>query len=84
VAALTRIYTWHMSTKRTLTPPQKKALIVLATIEFTAKLFALRDLQRRPDEQVRGSKRLWRMAMVINFFGPASYFVFGRRDATSG
>lgn len=66
-----------------LTPPQKKALLALAAIEFTAKLLALRDLHRRSDEQIRGSKRLWRMAMAINFFGPASYFAFGRRDGTS-
>jgi hypothetical protein len=72
-----------MQSTRALTPPQKKFLLALAAVEFAAKLFALRDIQRRPVDQVRGSKRLWRMAMAINFFGPASYFAFGRRDATS-
>lgn len=71
-----------MQSKRTLTPTQKKGLIALAAVEFMAKLLALRDLHRRSAEQVRGSKRLWRMALAINFFGPASYFAFGRRDAT--
>lgn len=71
-----------MSSRRTLTPSQKKVFIAIAAIEFTAKLFALRDIHRRPAEQVRGSKRLWRMAMAINFFGPASYYAFGRRDGT--
>lgn len=68
-----------MQNKRELSPIQKKALIVAATLEFTAKLLALRDIHRRPADAIRGSKRLWRMALVINFFGPAGYFMFGRR-----
>ncbi|MBJ7353780.1 MAG: PLDc N-terminal domain-containing protein [Thermoleophilaceae bacterium] len=48
-------------------------------MEFTAKLLALRDIRNRPADQIRGSKRMWRMALIVNFFGPAGYFLFGRR-----
>jgi Phospholipase_D-nuclease N-terminal len=33
----------------------------------------------RPSEQVRGSKKLWAMAALVNFVGPLAYFAFGRR-----
>ena len=38
-----------------------------------------RDLQRRPDDQVRGSKRLWRVASAINTVGSAAYLAVGRK-----
>jgi hypothetical protein len=37
-----------------------------------------RDIQRRPAEQVRGSKLFWRLA-CLNALGAASYFRWGRR-----
>jgi hypothetical protein len=70
-----------MGRKRELTPFQKRALTVVAVIEFAAKLIALRDIQRRPAYEIRGSKRAWRFAQAVNFFGPAAYFTFGRRSA---
>lgn len=40
---------------------------------------ALVDIRRRPAEQIHGPKRLWTAICFINFVGPISYFVFGRR-----
>lgn len=41
---------------------------------------ALIDIRRRPASQIRGSKRIWTAAVVIQQpFGPLSYFAFGRR-----
>jgi hypothetical protein len=70
-----------MGKKRELTPFQKRALAVAAILEFAAKLIALRDIQGRPADEIRGSKRAWRLAQAVNFFGPAAYFTFGRRSA---
>jgi hypothetical protein len=39
---------------------------------------AERDIQRRPAEQVRGSKTLWRL-ICLNGLGAASYLRWGRR-----
>ena len=39
---------------------------------------AERDLQRRPQEQVRGSKLIWRL-VCLNALGSATYFRWGRR-----
>ena len=69
-----------MSKHRELSKGQKQALLFLAALEFTAKLCALRDINRRDASSVRGRKGFWRLALVVNFFGPAAYFAFGRRD----
>jgi hypothetical protein len=41
---------------------------------------AERDLQRRPDDEVRGDKRVWRLA-CLNALGAVNYFWWGRRTA---
>jgi hypothetical protein len=38
-----------------------------------------RDLRRRPAEQVRGSKRLWRVASALNTAGSVAYLAVGRK-----
>ncbi len=60
---------------------QRAGIGVLAVVELAAKIAAARDIQRRPDDQVRGSKLLWRLALLVNTIGPLSYFLWGRRTA---
>jgi hypothetical protein len=38
-----------------------------------------RDLRRRPAEQVRGGKRLWRVASAVNTVGSMAYLAVGRK-----
>ncbi|WP_325788670.1 PLDc N-terminal domain-containing protein [Arthrobacter koreensis] len=40
---------------------------------------ALVDIWRRPGSEIRGPKAAWSAACAVNFIGPISYFVFGRR-----
>lgn len=40
---------------------------------------ALLDIYRRPREEIRGSKVLWVLVSFVNFIGPSSYFLFGRK-----
>ncbi len=58
---------------------QQAAIGVLAAIELAAKIAAARDIQRRSASEVRGKKLFWRLALLVNTFGPLSYFLFGRR-----
>lgn len=44
---------------------------------------AERDIQRRPDDQVRGSKALWRL-LSLNALGAIGYLKWGRRAAQQG
>jgi hypothetical protein len=42
-----------------------------------------RDIKRRPAEQVRGSKTLWRILSAVNTLGSVGYWLIGRRYAGS-
>jgi Phospholipase_D-nuclease N-terminal len=37
------------------------------------------DIYRREADEIRGGKRLWTVAAFINYVGPISYFLFGRK-----
>ena len=62
-----------------LTVQQKKAVGVSAAVQFVLAGLALADIWRRPASEVRGSRALWSAACAVNFIGPISYFLFGRR-----
>ena len=64
-----------------LSPRARKLLVGAAIAETVLKLAVLADLRRRPASQIRGRKKAWAWAMLVNSAGiiPASYFVFGRR-----
>jgi hypothetical protein len=62
-----------------LSDGQRKLLVAAATAEAALKITALIDIQRRPADQIRGPKALWRAAMAINLLGPVLYFAVGRK-----
>lgn len=62
-----------------LSPMARVGTMAAATIQLTLLIAAQRDISRRPADQIRGSKALWRVATLVNFIGPASYFTFGRK-----
>jgi hypothetical protein len=66
-----------------LSPRSRKLIVAAAVAETGLKAAVLIDLRRRPAGQVRGSRRLWAAAMLVNSAGilPLLYFVFGRRPA---
>jgi hypothetical protein len=59
-------------------PRQRVVIVSLALTELCLKILAARDIQRRPADQIRGSKWLWRLALLVNTFGPLGYFRWGR------
>jgi hypothetical protein len=68
-----------------LSARKRKVIIAAAAAETGLKVAVLADLRRRPSSQVRGSKRIWAAAMLVNSAGliPLSYFAFGRRRDTA-
>jgi hypothetical protein len=60
---------------------QQIGIGVLGVLELSAKVAAARDIRRRPNDQIRGSKWAWRMALLVNTVGPLGYFLLGRRRA---
>jgi hypothetical protein len=67
-----------------LPPVAKFGTITAAGVQLSLLFAAQRDISRRPAEQIRGSKALWRVATLVNFIGPTSYFTFGVRRHPAG
>lgn len=63
-----------------LSPMARFGTIAAAAIQLTLLIAAQRDISRRPADQIRGNKAMWRAVTLINFIGPGSYFVFGRKN----
>lgn len=66
-----------------LTAPQKAGVVVLGIVQAGLLIAALIDIRRRPAEQIRGCKAWWALAAFVNYIGPISYFVFGRKQPTA-
>jgi len=62
-----------------LTTSQRAAVVLLGTLQMALLAAALWDIHRRPEEEIRGSKRMWTAAAFVNFIGPIAYFLFGRK-----
>ena len=62
-----------------LSSTQRNAVVLSGVVQLGLLAAALADIYRRPAEEIRGDKRLWAAAAFVNFVGPISYFLFGRR-----
>ena len=60
-----------------LSPMAKFGTISAAIVQLSLLVAAQTDITRRPADQIRGSKAMWRIATLVNFVGPGSYFTFG-------
>ncbi|RZU65858.1 phospholipase D-like protein [Microterricola gilva] len=58
---------------------RRAGAIVAGAVQIALAVAAWVDLAKRPAEQVNGPKGLWGVIIAINFIGPISYFVAGRR-----
>ena len=59
--------------------PQQVAICVGGAAELVMTAYALRDLARRPAQQVRGPKAAWVLAFAVQPIGPLAYLTVGRR-----
>jgi hypothetical protein len=59
--------------------PRRRFIVAVATlISLVVVTLAERDIQRRPDSGIRGSKLLWRL-FSLNAVGAGAYLGWGRR-----
>jgi hypothetical protein len=62
-----------------MTRSRKRWLIsVIVPVEVVSCALAWRDLARRPTDQVRGNKNLWRLFITVNPGNSLFYWLFGR------
>ena len=64
---------------RELTPPQQVTMGIIGIVQAAFAFLAAWDLWHRPESQVNGRKLAWVPVLLINWIGPASYFLFGIR-----
>jgi hypothetical protein len=60
------------------------ALVVLVLAEVGLAALTWRDIRNRPAEEIRGSKRLWRIISTVNPGNSVAYWLVGRRYGRSG
>ena len=62
-----------------MSPGRKKLVAVVVPFEMVSAAFVWRDLARRSDSQVRGSKRFWRVFVLMNPGNSLLYWLLARR-----
>lgn len=62
-----------------LSPETRRVLTAGAVVQIALLGAAHLDLSRRSADEIRGKKGVWRLLTLINFVGPITYFMFGRR-----
>lgn len=65
--------------KKEIPPSGKAALGLLGIVQVAFAFLAFWDLAHRDPSEVRGPKPAWIPAILVNWIGPASYFLFGIR-----
>jgi hypothetical protein len=64
----------------TMTGRRKKRLLIAVLVPFeVVSVLAWRDHAGLPDAEVRGSKRFWRVFVVVNPGNSLLYWLIGRR-----
>jgi len=68
-----------MTAKLERSAPARVGLGLLAVVQAAFAFLAFWDLAHRRPDEVRGPKPAWIPAILVNWIGPAAYFVFGIR-----
>jgi hypothetical protein len=63
---------------------QRRALLAVGALTTVWQVVMLVDLWKRPDAQVRGSKRWWALASFVRPVGQIAYYGWGRRTSEDG
>ena len=65
------------SSKKAVSVPGQVGLTVLGIAQATFAFLAFWDLWHRNASEVKWSKPAWIPIILVNWIGPASYFLFG-------
>jgi len=61
--------------------PSPRLIAALAVGHVIVTTLVWRDLRQRADDEVRGSKRLWRIASAANMSNSIAYLLIGRKGS---
>ncbi|KHK97853.1 hypothetical protein LK09_10330 [Microbacterium mangrovi] len=65
--------------KQLRTPGQRVGFGILTVLQLTFAFLAFWDLAHREADEVTGKKAAWVPVILVNWIGPAAYFLFGIR-----
>ena len=69
-----------MSKRFSDVPPERQAgMIIGGLLQAALAIWAFVDLARRSREEIRGPKQVWIPVILVNWIGPAVYFIFARK-----
>ncbi|GAA4839485.1 hypothetical protein GCM10023221_16360 [Luteimicrobium xylanilyticum] len=58
---------------------KKFLVLVFSLAQIALTVAGYRDLAKRSDDEIEGSKLAWGVAMLANWVGPLAYFAKGRK-----
>jgi hypothetical protein len=58
---------------------QQALIILLGILQVSLFAAAVYDILKRPADQINRPKPFWFAVSLVNFIGPISYFLFGRK-----
>jgi hypothetical protein len=64
-----------------LTVMEKVGVALMGALQLLLLAAALWDIRRQPADEIKGNKRWWTAAAFVNFVGPISYFLFGKKKS---
>jgi len=65
------------SSKKPVPASGRVGLTVLSIVQIAFAFLAFWDLAHRDEHEVKGSKPVWIPVILVNWVGPAAYFLFG-------
>jgi hypothetical protein len=68
-----------MSSTDIKSPGARAGMIVVGLVQVAFAFLAFWDLAHRDADEVKGPKPAWIPVILVNWIGPAAYFLFGIR-----
>jgi len=62
-----------------LSPAARVGVVAAGVGQVTLAVLAFTDLAGRPKKEINGPKPAWVPVILVNWFGPITYFLFGRK-----
>ena len=62
-----------------LSVPRRTGVVILGIGQLAFAFLAYWDLAHRDEDEVKGPRAAWIPVILINWVGPAAYFLFGQK-----
>lgn len=60
-------------------PAMNTSALARGLVNLALVIWAVRDIRRRRDDEIKGSRKRWMLAAFAPPIGPIAYYLFGRQ-----